>query len=177
MDLFEAITTRRSVRRFQDRPVGEDLLERVLEAARWAPSWVNFQPTRYTVVTDPELKARLVDTMSPKNPARKGGLQAPVLIAVSARVGLSGFAGGTALTDKGDWYMFDAALAVQNLTLAAHALGLGTVQVGLFDAPAAAAVLELPEGEVMVELIPLGWPLFQPKVPPRLPLDQLVRRR
>lgn len=178
MDVLEAIRTRRSIRRYEPRPVDRETLEQVLEAGRWAPSWANTQCTRYTVVTDPVLKAALVDTFSERNPARRGALEAPVLLAVSARRHLAGYKLGQAVTDKGDgWTLFDAALAIQNLTLAAHALGLGTVQVGYFDAAKAADLVGLPEDEEMVELIPLGWPAHDPGAPARLLLDELVRWR
>ena len=178
MDVLEAIRTRRSVRQYQARPVDAETLRAVLEAARWAPSWANTQCTRYTVVQDPALKAALIDTFSEKNPARRGAADAPVMVAVSARKGLAGYYHGGPVTDQGDaWTMFDVALAIQNLTLAAHALGLGTVQVGYFDMAKAARLLEIPPDEVMVELIPLGWPAHEPAVPARLLMEELVRWR
>jgi len=67
--------------------------------------------------------------LNPTNPAREAVRTAPVLIVACAQLGLSGFKSGTAATDKGDWFMFDVALAMHNLTLAAHAKGLGTVHV------------------------------------------------
>jgi len=178
MDLMEAIRNRRSVRRYQARPVDTETLETILEAGRWAPSWANTQCTRYTVVTDSVLKAALIDTFSEKNPARRGAAEAPILLAVSARKALAGYKLGQPVTDKGDgWALFDAALAIQNLTLAAHAHGLGSVQVGYFDAAKAAALLSLPDDEVMVELIPMGYPAHEPAAPARLLLEELVRWR
>ena len=56
MDTFEAIYNRRSIRHYQDRQVPDDMLNKVLEAARWAPSWANTQCTRYVVVKDPAPK-------------------------------------------------------------------------------------------------------------------------
>lgn len=178
MDLLEAIATRRSVRRYRPDPVEEEKIRAVFESARAAPSWANTQCVRYTLVTDPELKAALIDTFSERNPARKGAAVAPCLVVVSALTDRAGFKHGEPVTDKGGyWYMFDAALGVQNLTLAAHALGLGTVHVGWFDAGEAARLLDLPDDEVMVELLPLGYPDHEPRTPPRLPLEELVRRR
>ena len=63
--------------------------------------------------------------------------------------------------------MFDVALAMQNLVLAAYAAGLGTVHVGLFDAKEAARILEVPEGVVVVEMTPLGYPNEEPIAPRR----------
>ena len=70
--------------------------------------------------------------------------------------------------------MFDIALAMQNLMLAAHSLGLGTVHVGQFDAEKVAAVLEVPEGFSVVEMTPLGYPDQEAKVPPRRELSEIV---
>ena len=72
--------------------------------------------------------------------------------------------------------MFDTALAMQNLTLAAHSLGLGTVHVGSFDSKEAARVLEVPEGFSVVEMTPLGYPDEQPGVRPRKELSEIVFR-
>ena len=82
---------------------------------------------------------------------------------------------GQPVTDKGDnWFMFDVALAMQNLVLAAHSLGLGTVHVGLFDAGKAAEVLQLPPGIACVEMTPLGYPSKIGKAPPRKELSEIV---
>ena len=73
-----------------------------------------------------------------------------------------------------DWFMFDLGLAMQNLTLAAHALGLGTVHVGWFDAAKVAQILEVPEGIAVVEVTPLGHPDDQPVAPRRKELPEFV---
>jgi len=72
--------------------------------------------------------------------------------------------------------MFDVALAMQNLTLATHSLGLGTVHVGRFDAQKAAQILNVPQGVVIVEMTPLGYPEKEEKAPPRKELSELVFR-
>jgi nitroreductase len=77
-------------------------------------------------------------------------------------------------TDKGDWYMFDAALAVQNMALAAHGLGLATVIMGAFNAPAVEEILGIPEGYRVVVMMPLGVPAWEGKAPPRKSLDEIV---
>ena len=70
--------------------------------------------------------------------------------------------------------MFDVGLAMQNLTLAAHSLGLGTVYVGLFDAKRAEAILEVPRGFAVVEVTPLGYPEGESSVRPRKELSEIV---
>ena len=184
MEVLEAIKTRRSVRRFKPTPVPGEILERVLEAARWAPSWANTQCWRFIVVRDARLKAELAATLrgrpvedtaeAGKNAATDALLQAPLVIVACAEMGKSGYFQGGPSTDKSDWYMFDVALAMQNLVLAAHSLGLGTVYVGLFDARKAAVILKVPDGFSVVAMTPLGYPDQEPRTRPRRELSEIV---
>jgi len=180
VEVMEAIQSRRSIRRYQDIPVDDKAVAAVLEAARWAPSWVNTQCWRFIVVRESDTKSRLADTLianpdiGEKNPADKAIRTAPVVIVACAELGKSGFYHGEASTDKGDWYMFDVALAMQNLTLAAHSLGLSTVHVGSLDGKKAAEVLNVPQGFCVVEMTPLGYPDQQPKPRPRKELAEMV---
>lgn len=175
MDTFEAIYSRRSVRQYRDTPVPDEVLNRVLEAARWAPSWANTQCTRYVIVKDPETKARLADCLNRGNPATEAIRQAPVVIVACAELGKSGYYKGSAATDRGDWFMFDVGIAMQNLVLAAQALGLGTVHVGLIpDSKKVDEILGLPDGVVSVEMTPLGYPSAGSKAPPRRELSEIV---
>lgn len=174
MELIDAVTGRRSIRKYSKDIPSEEDVHFVLEAARWAPSWANTQCWEFVLVTDPEKKRLLAETLPDKNPARPAFEQAPIVIAACGRKGVSGFFKGTAVTDKGDWLMFDTALAVQNLTLAAYAKGLGTVHVGFFDAHKAAAALQVPPEVAVVELIPLGYPDQEGKPTPRKPVDEFV---
>jgi len=113
--------------------------------------------------------------LAPRNPATDAVKTAPVVIVACAEIGKSGYYKGVPTTDKGDyWYMFDVGLALQNLTLAACELGLGTVHVGNLDAQKAAQVMEVPKGIVVVELIPLGYPDEQPDARPRKDLAGMV---
>ena len=172
MEVLEAIRTRRSVRAYRTEPVGDKTLELVLESARWAPSWANTQCWRFIVVRDRNIKAELANTLGSR-PA-EAVRNAPVVIVACAELGRSGYRRGEVATDKGDWYMFDVALAMQNLVLAAHSLGLGTVHVGLFDAKQVASILKVPEGFCVVEITPLGYPDEEPKVTPRKELPEIV---
>jgi nitroreductase len=174
MDTLEAIKGRRSIRKYKVAPIDDEALNTILEAARWAPSWANTQCVRWVVVKDPAVKERLAETLSSTNPAGKAIRTVPVVLVACAETGRSGFKGGEPATDKGDWFTFDTALAVQNLTLAAHAMGLGTVQVGLFDARKAEEIVQVTEGVRVVELIPLGHPDEQPKGPGRRELSEIV---
>jgi nitroreductase len=168
---MQAIKERRSVRKYKLDPVSDEALNTVLEAARWAPSWANTQCWRFVVVRDSQTKEQLAGTLVssqfPRNPATEGVKNAPIVIVACAKRGRSGYYKGEASTDKDDWYMYDIALAMQNLTLAAHAIGLGTVHIGLFDAKEMGRILSVPEGFEVVSLTPLGYPDETPKAPPR----------
>ncbi len=179
MDTLEAIRTRRSVRKFSDRPVEPEKLQSVLEAVQQAPSWANMQCWRFVVVQDPAVKAKISELsyveafFAPKgyksNPAQQSLSDAPVVIVACAEP-----------LDSGDlhgqhYYMTDVGIATENLMLAAHALGLGSVFVGVFDEDQLGDLLGIPPGIRIVGLFPLGYPQDGPKSgPPRKPLDELV---
>lgn len=174
MELMEAIKGRRSVRAYKSRHVGREKIKKILEAARWAPSWANTQCWEFVVVKDPETKRQLSETLSKGNPATKAVASAPLVLVACAKRGLSGFYHNRPTTSKGDWYMFDMGLAIQNLTLTAYSLGLGTVNVGNFNAEDAAKILGVPENVVVVELIPLGYPEKTPNPTPRKSFEDFV---
>jgi len=175
MEMLEAVRGRRSIRKYKSTPVSDEDVNAVLEAARWAPSWANTQCARFIVVRDPETKAKLAEAMVPPTPAVPAIGEAPVVIVACAELGKSGYKKGSPVTNKGDtWFMFDVALAMQNLALAAHSRGMGTVHVGIFDAPKVEEILGIPEGVAVVEMTPLGYPDEEPKAPPRKELSELV---
>ncbi len=188
MELFEAIKNRRSIRRYKSDPVDDKKIEAILEAGRWAPSWANTQCWRFIVVRDPEIKAKLVDTLMKiklpdrevPNPGAMAMNTVPAVIVVCAEIGKSGGKSGPGgggveyVTDKGDWFMFDTALAVQNMVLAAHGLGLGTVIMGAFDAVQAEKALGVPKGYRVVVMFPVGVPDQEGKAPPRKELSEIV---
>jgi len=174
MDVLEAIHSRRSVRSYKPDPVSDQNLKTILDAARWAPSWANTQCARFVVVREQKIKQGLAEALNPGNPANAAIREAPVVIAACAVLGKAGYKRGEACTEKGDWFMFDVGLAMQNLALAAHSLGLGTVHVGLVDAKKAADILGLPPDVVFVEMTPLGYPSAETEAPPRKDLAELV---
>jgi len=183
MEVLEAIKTRRSIRRYTADPVDDETVQKVLDAARWAPSWANTQCWRFIVVRDSDIKSKLVAVLTSisaerVNAATRAIGNAPVVIVACAELGKSGYSHGELegpVTDKGDfWYMYDVALAMQNLTLAAHSLGLGTVHVGSFDAKKVAAILGVAEGYCVVAMTPLGYPDQEPAPRPRKELSEIV---
>jgi len=182
MEVLEAIKTRRSIRKYKTTPVDDKTVEIVLEAARWAPSWANRQCWRFIVVRDNKIKAELALTLGKferdgvlvDNPSVEAIKSAPVVIVACAELGKSGYELGKLATDKGDWYMFDVALAMQNLALTAHSLGSATVHVGAVDAKQAASILQVPEGFCVVEMTPLGYPDQERNPRPRKELSEIV---
>jgi len=161
MDLMEAIRGRRSIRKYKPDPVPEEALQTVMEAVRWAPSWGNTQCWKVIMVKDSALKSELAKTVPKINPAQSTVTEAPVLVVLCGAREVSGYYGGRPSTAKGDWLMFDTGLAMQNLCLAAYALGLGTVIIGMFDHQKVAEILGVPQGVEVVAMTPLGYPAVQ----------------
>lgn len=175
-DVMDVIRNRRSIRNYQDTKVPAEVLDRVLEAVRWTPSWANTQCWEIIVVTNQEAKAGLQQTMSKGNPATRAMVEAPIVIAMCGKLQSSGLYNGQVTTKFGDWFMFDLGLATQTLCLAAQNEGLGTVIAGLFDHEGAKKVLEVPEGYELVSLIPLGYPAKAAGVPKRRETAEFVHR-
>ena len=158
MELMEAIKGRRSIRKYKPDPVPDDILQKVFEGVRWAPSWANTQCWEFIVVRDGKMKSELARTLPKTNSALSSMTEAPLVIVLCGKKGVSGFKKGEPATVKGDWLMFDTGLAMQNLCLAAHDLGLGTVIVGMFDHKKAEEILRVPDNVEVVAMTPLGYP-------------------
>ncbi|WP_373499709.1 nitroreductase family protein [Desulfococcus sp.] len=171
---MDVVLSRRSIRKYEERPVPDEALGKILEAVRFAPSWTNCQCWDIVVVREEATKRKLQEAVAPKNPALKSVAAAPVVLAVCGRKGVSGYYDGKASTKFGDWYMFDLGIAAQTLCLAAWSLGLGTVVVGLMDHDQAGAVLGVPDTHDLVALIPLGYPAKTPSAPKRREIDEFV---
>ena len=172
MDLLKTIKERRSVRHYRSDTIPEEVLTEILEAARQAPSWANTQVCRFIVVKDAGVKISLRDCLGPQNPARAAMIEAPVVICAAAQRNVSGCRGGTPTTNKGDWFMFDAGIALEHFALAACNFGLGTVHVGSFDAEKAEEVLGIPDGYSITEMMPVGYFDEIPRETPRKPLSE-----
>ncbi len=177
MDLFEAIKTRRSVRKYTNKPVEDEKLEAVLEAVRMAPSWANYQCWRLVVVKDNAMKEKIsalsyvesyFATRGYKtNPSVKALAEAPVVIILCADPAQSG-----SLWNQ-NYYLVDAGLAAQNMMLAARAHGLGTVFVGVYEEDKLKNLLHIPSTIRIVGLFPLGYPVEEKKDgPARKPVEE-----
>jgi nitroreductase len=170
---MEIIKGRRSIRQYEEKEIPEEFLNEALEAFRWAPSWANTQCWELVVIKDKSMKEKLQACIPAKgNPAIKAVVQAPVLLAVCARLKVSGFYKGDPVTKFGDWFMYDLGIAAQNLCLTAHSLGLGTVIIGVFDHNKAREVIKVPEGCEPVTLIPMGYPAKKVSAPIRREVDE-----
>ncbi len=175
METVKAIKERRSVRKFDpSREVSKELIESVIDVARFAPSWKNTQVTRYYVLTG-EAKDKLADctTIWAKNGDIMRG--APMVVALSVIDKRSGYErDGSASTPLGDgWQMFDSGIACQTFCLAAHDAGLSTVIMGLYD-DNAADVIGIPEGQILTAVIAIGYAAEEPTAPNRKEVSDLV---
>ena len=148
MDFLEFVSTRQSDRAFDpERPVEKEKIERILEAARLAPSACNAQPWHMVVVDDPELKNRVADATS----ARALGMnhftkQAPVhILLVEEKVNLTSGIGGW--VKQKDYAQMDLGIVAAHVVLAAHAEGLGSCIVGWFNEPKMRELLSIPDSK------------------------------
>ncbi len=166
-EVLKAIRDRRTVRRFKPDPIDEKRLQMVLEAGRWAPSFSNLQPWRFVVVRDLGLKIAL-DKAARESVLHLGINEAPVviLVCVDRRIDpLHAIEAGAAAT--------------QNMTLAAHSLGLGTGWIGIWGTETETSIqklLKLPETVRVVSLVPIGIPDESPEGR-RKPLEQSTQFR
>lgn len=150
------IMTRTSIRAYQDKPVDEKTLEVLLRAAMAAPTAKNKQPWKFVVIKDKSVLQQIADSMS----TMKMAAHAPLAIVVCGDL-------NEALSGEGQAYWVqDASAATENLLLAAHALGLGAVWCGVYPKSDRVAfisrLLELPEGVVPLNVIPVGYPAESP---------------
>ncbi len=147
MDVFEAIRTRRSIRSYLSREVEQEKLDQVLDAARLAPSGANRQACKFIVVRDPGIRKDLAGVTRGQDFVA----EAPAVIAAVAT-------DPTVTTGSGEpAHRIDVAIAVDHMTLAAHALGLGTCWVGAFDQRGAERILGVPRKAEVVVLLTLGY--------------------
>ena len=166
--IHDLIRERWSPRAFATRTVERATLLSLFEAARWAPSSNNRQPWHFIVATSehPQDHARLAATLNERN--RRWAQHAPVLILVVAQLAPQP---GRELAS-----LYDVGLAVGNLVTQAVAQGLGTHQLGGFDAEQARAALGIPAGYAPVAVIALGYPGAPEVLPDDLQLRELARR-
>jgi nitroreductase len=168
LDLFEAIKSRRSVRAFTQEDVSKEEIEKLIDAARRAPSAGNIQPWEFIVVRKTETKHRLSAAALDQTFIEK----APVVIVVCANQTLSSRRYGARGSHL--YCLQDTGAAIQNILLTACALKLATCWVGAFKEEEARKALNLPEGVRPVSIIPVGHPAEKPMARSRRPLSEIV---
>lgn len=164
MDVMEAIKQRRSVRSFQAKPVPEEKLKRILEAARLAPSARNSQAWKFIVVKDEGLRKRLIKAAA--NQSFVG--EAPVVIAAVA------LDPDYLMRCQVPSYAVDLAIAVDHMTLVAVEEGLGTCWIGAFYQDQVRQILNIPEKYKVVALLPIGYPADRAGKKYRKSLNEIV---
>jgi nitroreductase len=163
MDVLEAIRRRYSCRAYRDKPIEEDKLNRVLEAARLAPSARNFQDWRFVVVTDAATREQLVEAA---NNQAFVGAAAAVIVGCSESDHIMRC--GQAVAP------IDVAIALEHIALQAAAEGLATCWVGSFYPEKVRALLDIPDKIAIIELMAIGYPADKPAPKKRDDLDSIV---
>lgn len=158
-DTISAIVERRSVRKYKPEAMPEEDLQTVLEAGRQAPSAANRQPWHFVVVKDTAQKRKLAEACS----GQSWMAEAAVIVAGVGKPGVN---------EK--WYPVDVAIAMENMILAAAALGYGTCWIGAFDPKLVESVLGIPDELEVVALTPVGVPADQPEPRPRQPMSEFA---
>ena len=173
MNTIECITSRRSIRSFKKQPIEKEVMDQIVAAAAYAPSWKNTQITRYIFVESEEGKKKLLESVPDFN--KKAIKESAVVVIVTAITKRCGFErDGSYSTVKGDsWQMFDAGIASQTLCLAAHEYGIGTVIEGIFDFDKVKEDFQVPKEREVVALIPMGYPAENPDAPKRKMIGEL----
>lgn len=168
MDALEAIYSRRSVRKYQDRPVPEELVNKLLAAAMCAPSARDAQPWQFVVIDERQVLAEI----SRINPNAQMVAHAPVGLLVC---------GDLSLEKSPGFWVIDCAAAVENMLLAAHALGLGAVWTGVYPRQermdGLRNLLHLPEHIIPHSFVVFGYPAEQPPRRERFHAERIHRNK
>lgn len=157
MEVFKVISERRSIRKYKKEPVPDEILERILEAGRLAPSAANRQPWYFIVVKDDNVKSKLIDACR----GQKFVGDAGAVIAVLGDPNAS------------RWYRQDPFIAASFMTLEAHEEGLGVCWIGAFEEEKVKQVLKVPENLSVIILLTIGYPDEKPAPKPRKPREEI----
>ena len=159
MSLVETVLSRRSIRQFEHKDIPKEVLEKILEAGRMAPSAGNKQSWHFIVIKDDELKRELS-----KGLFKRFLRDAPITIV------------GCAHQDRiaGRWSKISTAIALQNMVIAAWAMGIGSCWIGAFNENKVKKLLDIPEKWNIVALIPFGYPAKIPSPKRKKPIEKIV---
>ena len=159
MSLLEIILSRRSIRRYENKHVPDEVLQQILEAGRQAPSAANRQPIRFIIVKDESLLNRLCSNLIARFVKK-----APLAIVGCADI-------KSLLTGK--WAVVDTTIAMQNMVIAAWALGIASCWIGACDKEKIKELLEIPDKWKVVALLTFGYPAEHPKQRKKKPFEKL----
>jgi nitroreductase len=172
--LLELIISRQSDRKYSDKPVEKEKLDRIIEAGRMSPSACNAQPWKFIIVTEPELIGKIAVAASGRVTGMNSFVkQAPVLlIVVREHPNFSSRVGGT--IKKKDYSLIDIGIAAENLCLQARAEGIGSCMIGWFDEKMLKKLLGIPMSKRAELIITLGYSLSELRPKKRKPSDLTV---
>lgn len=170
MGVLEIITNRRSIRTYKKHELTQATIEKLLEAARWAPSAGNVQPWEFVVVGSQEMKQQL----SAAAYGQKDIEEASIVFVVCADEKRAEDSYG--LRGKTLYCIQDTAAAIQNILLEAHSLGLGSCWIGAFKEDEIKKVINAPPHIKPVALIPIGYPNESPPPRDRRPVSEIMHK-
>ena len=159
MSLLDLILSRRSIRRYENKDIPEEVLQQILETGRQAPSAVNRQPIHFVIVNDHDILKNLCDNL-----INRFVKNAPVAIVGCADI-------KSLLTGK--WAVVDTTIAMQNMVIAAWTLGIGSCWIGACNNEKVKELLKIPDKWKVVALVTLGYPAEQPKPRKKKPFEEL----
>lgn len=164
MDFYATLRKRRSIRKYRPDAIEPEKINRILEAARIAPSAANRQPWHFFVIQTPAKREALRSAYD-----QDWFLSAPVIVCACARTSEA-----WQRSDGVNYAIVDVAIAFEHLVLAAAVEGLGTCWIGAFKPEEVRKVLDLPENMEPIAMTPLGYPAEMPSPRPRKSLDDIV---
>jgi nitroreductase len=173
-EILDLIISRQSDRKYSEKPVEKEKLDRIVEAGRMAPSACNAQPWKFIVVTDHELVLKIAEAASAKLIGMNSFVaQAPViLVVVREQANLSSRVGAS-IKNK-DYSLIDIGIATENICLQAHAEGIGSCIIGWFDEKQIRKLLSIPKSKRVELIITLGYSLSDQREKRRKPPEDTV---
>lgn len=159
MSLVDLILSRRSIRKYEDKDIPEEVLRQILETGRQAPSAVNRQPIHFVVVNERELLNNLCNNLIARFVKR-----APLAIVGCA---------DTKSLLTGKWAVVDATIAMQNMVIAALTFGIGSCWIGACNEKKVKELLKIPDELKVVAVLTFGYPAEQPKQRKKKSFDEM----
>jgi nitroreductase len=172
--MLELIRKRQSDRKYSDKPVDKEKLERILEAGRMSPSACNAQPWKFIVITEHDLIQKVAEAASSKLLGMNSFVEeAPVLLViVREKPNFSSKVGGT--IKKRDYSLIDIGIAAENICLQTMAEGLGSCMIGWFDEKKVKKLLAVPGSKRIELIITIGYSLSEQREKRRKPPDEKI---